>query len=497
MTGRLADLFRFIWGLLYWNTRKSWFQLRRGRSPCPCQSPSDSGRAFETVCEASLSWHKQIRFRRVCPLLVETPHGLRCSVNAADVRPFWGRAFALYGSTAASLYLASALVVFAFLRSVGYPISIVHLVWPGSWHRITEVRGWFFMNRAETAFAAGRTSEGMLYLANAHEFDPKNFTIGFSLAQRLQIGQPIRADEIYRRLLTDHPELHSTINQAWFRSLLSRADYTPIEKLAVAELLASPPHAGVWMRALLFASRQLHTDTALRHLLASSDPAAAVWRDVLETELLLRAGHHEEAHARLNRAWNDVPAFARFYQLAELIALGDGFAALDRLAQYGAAIDDTARATLHLEAYAQLEMPQSRRRLIASLLTSPLNSPTIAIVTANLIRHPDPGALDSLFKKFTRERVPLTDETLEAYLSLYCALGVAGEKTKMRSVAAFIRQHGNGSQVTLASAGAFLRGETHQSRIASILPALPMPLEVHYALLERFPGPQIRLPKKL
>ena len=76
MTGWIADFFRLAWGLLYWNYRKSWFRLRRGRARCPCQSPSDSGRALETVCEASLSWHKHANFRRVCPLLVDTP-GLR------------------------------------------------------------------------------------------------------------------------------------------------------------------------------------------------------------------------------------------------------------------------------------------------------------------------------------------------------------------------------------------------------------------------------------
>ena len=116
MTGRFADLFRLVWALLYWNTRKSWFQLRRGRSPCPCQSPSDSGRAYETACVACLSWNEPARFRRDCPLLVSTPQGLRCSVNTADVRPFWRRAFFFYGGGLATLYLTAALTVFIFLR---------------------------------------------------------------------------------------------------------------------------------------------------------------------------------------------------------------------------------------------------------------------------------------------------------------------------------------------------------------------------------------------
>lgn len=494
MTGRLADFFRFAWGLIYWNTRKSWFQLRRGRSPCPCQSPSDSGRAFETACDASLPWDNPRRFRRVCPLLVETPAGLRCSVNTADVRPFWGRFFAVYGGTLATLYLGGALAIFVFLRSVGYPISIVHLVWPASWHRVTEVRGWFFMERATRAFNEGRMSEGMLYLSNAYQFDPANDTVALNLAQRLQYNNPTRADEIYRRLLVGRPAQRTAVSQLWFRSLLSRGDFTAVETLAREQFLADPPRAGVWMRALIFATRQNASDTALRELLASTDAAVAPWRPVIETELLLRAGRHREARARLDPPWDHAPAYARYYQIDELIALDQALAAVDLLGRYGHALDDTARAMLLLEAYTALDAPQSRQRLVASLLAQPAITPTVRILAAHLIRHPDPAILDSLFNRFAREKLTLTDETLEAFLALYCAAGVAGDTAKMQALAGFLLQHGDGSRVTLSIAAAFFRGETRQTRVASVLPALPMPLEVHYALLERYPGPQIRLP---
>jgi hypothetical protein len=71
--GWLADLFRLAWGLLYLNTRKAWFQLCRGRAPCPCQSPSETGR------EARVSRDWPARFRSGCLFLVETPQGLRNS----------------------------------------------------------------------------------------------------------------------------------------------------------------------------------------------------------------------------------------------------------------------------------------------------------------------------------------------------------------------------------------------------------------------------------
>ena len=123
VTGWLADVFRFWWGLLYWNMRKSWFRLRGNRARCPCQNPSDSGRALETACDAAQDWHEPARFRRVCPLLAGTPAGLRCSVDSKDVRPFWRRAGAYYLGTAVAVCVAGAMVAFVVLRLVGYPLS--------------------------------------------------------------------------------------------------------------------------------------------------------------------------------------------------------------------------------------------------------------------------------------------------------------------------------------------------------------------------------------
>ena len=48
--------------------------------------------------------------------------------HAVDVRPFWGRAGRYFGGVLAGIYLFGALSFFAFLRTIGYPISIVHVV---------------------------------------------------------------------------------------------------------------------------------------------------------------------------------------------------------------------------------------------------------------------------------------------------------------------------------------------------------------------------------
>lgn len=488
VTGWLADFFRFAWGLIYWNVRKSRFRWSRGRARCPCQSPSDSGRAFDTTCEASLSWHDQRRFRRVCPLLVETPHGLRCSVNTADVRPFWGRFWAYYGGTFATLYLGAALVIFIFLRTVGYPINIVHLVWPGSWHRVTEVRGWFFWDRSNRAFAAGRVGEGMLYLTNAYQFDPNNYQIALALAEKLQLNSPVRADEIFRQLMAGHPDRRDATAQIWFRSLLARGYFTEIARLASDQVAANGRDASVWMRALIFATRQTGDDAPLRALRQAGGPAAERWDQVIQCELLLRAGRQPEARALLDRAWDDDGGYALFYQIEALIRLGDPIAAVDRLTSYGNRLDDLARATLQFEAYATAGAGQSLARFVSMLLSAPPNAPTFTLLAAALVRHPDQVTLDRLYASFMAAHLPVDGANLDLYLAIFCAAGANRDWPKLQTISGLVRRAAGGTSHTLGLAEAFFRADSAHLRIAGLLTALPMPLELDYALLERYPG---------
>ena len=490
VTGWLADFFRLAGGLFYWNARKSWFQLRRGRTRCPCQSPSDSGRAFETQCEACLHWSSIARFRRVCPLLVPTPKGWRCSANTADVRPFWGRALGYYGGALGAVYLAGAIAVFVFLRSVGYPVSIVHVVWPPSWHRVGEARGWYFMEKAKRAFAAGHTAEAILYLSNAYEFDPSNYAAGLALAQTLQSGQPGISNRLYDRLLHEHPSEHAHTAQDWFRALLARGDFAAVQTLARDEVLAGGPHASVWMRALVFATRQTRQDAPLRALRDSTATTAVVWRPLVDVELLLLAGRNAEAHAALAAAdWGRMPPFGVYYQVNELTNLGDVFSALDQLARNVASLDDEARVTLQLAAFARQGAQRPLQALVDQLLGPRLTLPVVKILSAQLIRSPDPAVLNQLYARFRSEKPPFTTESAGTIFSLLCATAVNGDWAKFGEVRAIITEHAASSQAFLSAVEAFFRGRSGITRITSLLPALPLPLEVNYALIARYPGP--------
>lgn len=179
MIGWLGDFFRFRWALFYWNARKTWFRMRGAhRDDCPCQTYADSGHALDSRCEAVTHWNQPARFKRVCPLLVQTPQGWRCSVNAESVRPFWGRAI-LYGTALGLvLYLALTLLVFGVLRSASYKTSYLSVAWPPRWNELRKSQENLYVARAQQALQAGNYQEAILSLEMVTQLNPGNYPAG-------------------------------------------------------------------------------------------------------------------------------------------------------------------------------------------------------------------------------------------------------------------------------------------------------------------------------
>ncbi len=436
-----------------------------------------------------MHWHEAARFRRVCPLLVQTPQGWRCAAHTADVRPFWGRAAASYGGTIGAHYPTGAHAVFNFLRVVGYPVNIFQVCWPPSWSEVARARGWYFTEQARLAFAANRTGEALLYLSNAYEFDPSNYAAGLTLAKTLQSGQPVPSNRIYERLYREHTALREETAQEWFRAMLARGDFTGVQELARDRLLHGTPHASVWMRALVFATRQLHRDDLLRALRDAGDPAITAWRPLLETEILFQAGRTAEARATLDRAdWRGVPAYGAFYQVDQLIAQGDAFAALDRLGKVAPDLDPETRVALGLAAFARQNLGRPYQQQVDQLLNPRLSPAVLKVFAVQLIRHPDPALLDRLYAKLQAEPVAFSTDNAGVYFALLCAAGVQGDWTKFSALGHRISAESGMSASFLVTLENFFHGRTNSDRATSILPLLPLPLEVTYAMIERYPG---------
>lgn len=479
MIGWFTDLLRLAWGLLYWNFRKTIFRRRHG--PCPCQAPSDSGRAGETHCEACVTWHTPWRFRRVCPHLKQTPAGVRCGVDTAQIRTFWWRACGFYAATALAIYLLAALAIFTGLRSIGYAVTPADIVWPPAWHRIDEKRADFFFRKGAAALQAGDMREALFALGVSHNLAPHNYTTGAVLARLYQSAQPALSDQLYAQLLHDNPEQATQTAQAWMRALLARGDFPLLQTLALDRLMARPENPAPWIHALIFSSRQCHDTSMLEKF--SAAPAGEAWRTLVETEILWAKGQRDEVAKRLAQPWASSSAYQVRYQADLLLALDQPEVALQRIASH-TGMPDAERARVLFAACAQRGLREKLLRDCERLLGRQPTAPVVDLLAAHLIRYPDPQLLALVVGKLQSTPLPATDDAFVAYTSLFCAAGIAGDKPRMDQLFEVIKQRSGASLFAMDRARAYFEHRDSAIRIGSILAPLPLSIDVTYAIYE-------------
>ncbi len=496
--GWLADLFRTAWGLVYWNLRKSLYRARRGQDRCPCQNPSDSGLAGETGCEAALHWNRQVRFRRVCPLLKPGADGtLRCSVNAEDVRPFWGRAALWYGGATFGTYLLAVLVAFSVLRGIGYKVTPWTLAWPPAWSTLRTVRSEYFLEKARVAYSSQRINEAILSLSLAYELDPGNHAAGMLLAQLWQVGQAALSDRTYVRLLDNHPALRPATAQAWYRALLARGDFRTIAQLSADALRFDPGQATAWVHALFFATRKSGDLAPLHRALAVTSPALpADLRALLELERTVATSLRARGvEVLMQPAVDPGTAYSAYYRINRLLQLDAPQQALTLFERFGPRLGERERAALQLDLYAKLGWDPLRRATVETLVARPLNLPTVEILAAHLIRHPSPELARIFFAGQAARPLPPIAANYPGYTALFCLAGTYGDTGQLAALGDSLKQISGASFVALRAADAFFRQPEENRRIEAVLPMLqPLPLDVTYALLERFGRPAVPNP---
>jgi hypothetical protein len=488
--GWILDVFRILWGFLYWNSRKTLFRLRRREGTCPCQNLSDSGKAGETGCDPSLTFHKPARFRTVCPLLQPNSAGLlMCSVDTGDVRPFWGRV-ALAGLVAALVvYAAGVLTVFGVMRKVGYPVTVTMIGWPPAWSSIDQARSAYFLQNAQEAFARNDLSTTVMSLSLAYDYDPENYDAGFFLARLWQASRPEISNRIYQELVLNHPDKRTETSQAWLRSLLPRADYEWIERLAASALRFSDDHASAWLHALLFANTRTQNDATFARLLESPDTLTPGVETVLKLEESVRQFPPDLASKFLQRPLpEEVPNFVLYYQVRRLIDLGFAVEALEVLNRHETRFSDRDRITLQLRALADAEFERSYIGLFDRLTRLAASPAQIDIIAAHLVSHPN-----ALLYRQAKSRLKLgslTDDNgrLAAAMALFCMAGAHGDTAFQLELAQIMREITGSRFAILDPAIAVMsRADTSGVRIERILPSLqPLSLDLTYAILERY-----------
>jgi len=504
--GWILDIFRTVWALFYWNLRKTTYALRVRRSGAgsaprvaPCQDASDSGEGMKTACEACRTWARRSRFKRVCPLLAQSDSGYWvCGVDAAAVRPFWGRAFGYTGSSIGAMLILAVAVLYSAMHGVGYDVSVRQLVWPPAWHELRGVRAELFINQARESYKAGEIQQAIQALVVAYQLNPTDLKTAMTLAQFYQISRPSQADVLYQNVLELHPEVGDETSQIWFHSLLARGRLDVIAELAQQRLAANTPQAPTWSYALLFAARMmpekvdlaaLADDIAIPiaprgvfYLASRVEPLAKFSPDAARKELL------------------EAPPVAgfpldRIYRVEALLRLGFPEDALQLMSQWKDDFSGRDMGRLLLRAYAVMGQHEQLRSEFRAMVapTRELRSPELTMMAVHLVHHPDASLTKLLVEALPRFKPNEDDgsQWLEAVNAVFCAAGVNGDKDGMAAVRKLLTDTYGVSGTVLEILSLFFQGESEIMQIGTILPHLrPLVTDLNYALIERYGVPR-------
>jgi len=490
VTGWIGDFFRFWWALFYWNTRKTWFRMRGAhRDDCPCQTYSDSGHALDSRCDAVIDWSQPARFRRVCPLLKQTPQGWRCSVNAESVRPFWGRAL-LHGSVLSLiLYLAGTLALHTILRFARYDTDYLAIAWPPRWGELRDSQETLYAARAQQALKAGNYQEAILSLERVTQLNPRNYAAGLALAGLSQVAaQPYVSDHIYERLMRDVPEQRRQTAQIWFRTLLARAAYPQVKDLATRMLSEDPAERAAWLNALLFSSRQTGDHAGLGKVLAEHPHLPDWCTELIGLEQLLLQGHLDRALPRLTRVHRQPAAgYIPYYQVDRLLRHGAADQANDVLRAYGGQLQPDEAAFLRLRVYQAKKWADLAGPELDALLRYEMAPRIIAQFCAYLINRPDTATFARFHDRLAATNLPVNAETVPLHQAVYLAATLAGDTAQADQITARINHYTASDARVLRGLGELLKVPGLDPRLPRILPLVPLPTEVVYAILDRVP----------
>lgn len=404
-----GDAVRLVGASFYWNLRKTTYVVRGRSGRCPCQNESDDDFPGRIRCEAALHWHEPARFRAVCPLLVATPDGWRCSVHASQVRPFWGRVIVWSGAAFVVLYLAGAGATLAFLRAAGgAPISFAQVAWPGKWQEIRPAQSQHLFRRAIGAFAHGRLNEAHLALLSAQQRDPRNYDAALMLAQIAMFqGSVLSADEQFDRLLREHPAQSGRTAIVYHDTLLSLDRMRRLAPFSLSMAKADSERSAVWLRSALLAVRSLSAADAaeLREktepTIGSLSPHAQL---LLRAEFDARSGDAASALKRLRAPFNGPlnPFYAR-HQVLRLAALGDAGTAQVLLDFYGPPFGEFEQQLTQFELSSIARDEVTAEAAFRRLLAQPLQELRVERLAAALIAHPNAERYRQFSARIQRE----------------------------------------------------------------------------------------------
>ncbi len=490
----IGDAFRFFFGLIYWNVRKSLFRALRGRGRNPCQNDADGDRTGTIRCDACISWNKPARFQRVCPLLVAHNGEWACAAPRGELRSFWGRAFAWYGFSVVAACLLTSGLAFAVLRATqAAELRWVDVAWPGNWDEIPKARARAFTRRAAEAFVHNRPAEGLLSLGSARRLDPREYRTRLLDAQLAMFQFNVStADAEFARMLEEYPEQVTGTAIAYHDTLLMLFRAEPLAEHCLRMVSRDRERTALWIRSLLHALRlaPIAETFVSRH---SAEVAAlpAHARLLLEAEVTAQRGDASGARAILSRPF-DGPRNLIYMQeqIVRLARLADPDAAVLLLNKYAGAMGEfealLARVDLDILA-GDVSSPRLDFHRLLQLMNSPVQAER---AIALLVAHPQPDLFRALHDAL-RQQPALAQRVSGAAIWIAGLICGVVEEAQAWKIAGF-QQPGDGYP-SILGVNFDVRQLDVPDGVPSLTNTLTLPRDVIFALqLRMSPVPAVR-----
>lgn len=413
-----------------------------------------------------------------------------CTVNAQEVRPFWGRAVLYIIAAGGGAVVMLAVLVFISMRVIGYEVTPRQVIWPPAWQELKAVRARLFIGQAQADHAKGQMRDAVRALSVGYEFDPSNYAAGRTLARFYEALNPVVADDLYARLMREHPARRIETARVWFRSLLVRGRLKEVGELARQRILEDHEQAFVWTHALIFSAERRRVSLELNDITSDERYPVAV-RQVVALAVQTQGVPPTEAVMRLT-SLTPAPASAYevIYRIERLTDLGYANQALTLLAAARQHLDDRDVARLMLAGYAVKGDSGHVAKEFEALLnpTRKVSSAEFSLLALHLVAHPDAALLKKLIVAMDRITDEIPEQKMEAYLTLYCAAGVSQDEPAMILIRGKINSvMSNPPSVVDALASFFLARSNARGKVEQVLPALtPMPLDFIYTLMRRY-----------
>lgn len=483
--GRTAgDAWRIAAAMVTLNARKTAWRWRGRRARCPCQNPGDSGRAFETHCDAVMLWPRPGRLRHVCPALRVVSGRYVCGLDTARVRPYWGRAVVFFAGSVLALAGVAATGVFVGLRLTGVrEVQWMDVAWPARWAKVRRARSDYFSAQSLQALSSGNLALARLALSSAVETDRSNYDAALLLAMLGSISpQRQLADASFQWLLAAHPAQAKRSAVMFHDALLAQGRTHELADFALWMAVHDPGSTSIWTRSLLSALR-LGGNAAtfarahgpeLRQL-----PRPA--RSLIAVEILLEQGHRETARLALQRPIAPGDPVYTVLQVQQLLRVGDAAAAT--VVKNALLRPDNSFYPLALQYWIEKQHGNDMfaRLCFTALLTRTLSDEELDWATALLIRAPDARSYQLLDARVRRQGT----FSQQAAAGMWAAAVVCGDGAAESCWAGVLQQQ---ARISVPAGFAFnfdTLSPQREGSVPSVLNRVTLPRETIDALLSR------------